>query len=83
MTAMQQIERISVKAREHGMTYGEYVEKYGNTLSKPNNRQDGMNAIRTCVRCGKDFEPKQTKDGSLSKIKTCPQCIEKQKVDRE
>ena len=35
MTAMQQIEHISVEARKRGMKYGEYVEKYGHTLPKP------------------------------------------------
>lgn len=39
MTAMQQIEQLCIEARAHGMTYGEYVEKFGELHPKPETSQ--------------------------------------------
>ncbi|MBQ7054680.1 MAG: hypothetical protein IJN97_05620, partial [Oscillospiraceae bacterium] len=35
MTAMQQIEKLCAEARAHGMTYGEYIEKFNPQLGEP------------------------------------------------
>lgn len=35
MTAMQQIEQLCAEARAHGMTYGEYIEKFNPQLGEP------------------------------------------------
>ena len=69
MTAMEQIEFISVEARKLGMKYGEYVEKFGHTLPKPKSKahkaRGGVwhNKKRkaidlTCQMCGKPFVAK-------------------------
>lgn len=38
MTAMQQIEAISIMARAEGLTYGQYIKKYPNCMEKPKSR---------------------------------------------
>jgi hypothetical protein len=54
MTTMQQIEFISIEAARLGMKYGEYVEKYGHTLPKPDGEQPSEKR-RQCAVCGKFF----------------------------
>lgn len=58
MTAMQQIELISVEARKRGMKYGEYVEKFGHTLPKPKTeeiKKPSGNVENQCTICGATF----------------------------
>ena len=86
MTSMEQIELISVEARKRGMKYGEYVEKYGHTLPKPEAKKtkrktgyiegDGKRGHRPrvkcfCIMCGETFMA--GRKGS----QFCPECTRK------
>lgn len=66
MTAMQQIEFISIEAGKLGMKYGEYVEKFEHTLPKPKSQEyTPIGEVRhykkrkaielTCQMCGQPF----------------------------
>lgn len=59
MTAMEQIEYVLAEARKSGMTYGEYVEKYGHTIPKLTKdepeQKPKKERIKTCARCGNLF----------------------------
>lgn len=84
MTAMEQIELISVEARKLGMKYGEYVEKYGHTLPKPEPTKYKERAYyegieykkykprekveRLCEECGVTFL------ASIKSARRCPVC---------
>ena len=78
MTAMQQIEFISVEARKLGMKYGEYVEKFGHTLPKPkttpkqestdSGRKKPKPSEKICEVCGKPFH-------GHGSAKYCPFCV--------
>ena len=35
MTSMQQIEALTIEARAHGMTYGQYIQKFNPQMPKP------------------------------------------------
>ena len=91
MTAMQQIEKLCIEARAHGMTYGEYIDKYKPNMPKPRptNKREikyyhgiGHEKYRerkttelTCVICGGKF---------LAKIKTAKYCEEcRKELQRE
>lgn len=87
MSAMEQIELISVEARKRGMKYGEYVEKYGHTLPEPKPEKKKGNGyiegakktghrprvecVCTVPGCGKTFMAGR-KDS-----KYCPECTKK------
>lgn len=70
MTAMEQIELISVEARKLGMKYGEYVAKYGHTLPKVEYKKykPREKVERVCEECGVTFL------ASIKSARRCPQC---------
>ena len=67
MTSMEQIELISVEARKLGMKYGEYVEKFGHTLPKPDGEQPNERQ-KKCAICGKLFTIRK---GNAKYCKAC------------
>ena len=88
MTAMEQIEYISVEARKRGMKYGEYVEKYGNTLPKPKPKKtkpntgyiegDGKRGHRPRVECVCTVPGcGKTFMAGRKDSKYCPECTKK------
>jgi hypothetical protein len=74
MTAMEQIEFISVEARKLGMKYGEYVAKFGHTLPKPKKDKTKARTNCVCAICGEEFY-------SVKSAKYCTKCrdVEKRK----
>lgn len=68
MTAMEQIAEISCKAREAGLSYGEYIKIHRVEYSEPK-------ANRICKTCGKEFTPPILKNGEVSKNVNCGECI--------
>lgn len=86
MTAMEQIEFISVEARKLGMKYGEYVAKFGHTLPKPKEEKQGEYAPsgkkkpkpseKICAVCGKPYL-------GHGRSKYCPLCVLEGKRQKE
>lgn len=87
MTAIEQIEDISVKARELGMSYGKYVAKYGHTIEKPKEKARTGEKVRkkykerqayelTCGMCGDKFEAKS------KVVRFCVECRKKRNIER-
>ena len=52
MTSNEQIEQLCIEARAHGLTYGEYVEKFKPKLSKPESKIKKNPNLRKCEMCG-------------------------------
>lgn len=92
MTSMQQIEKLCIEARAHGMTYGEYIDKFKPNMPKPrptNKReikyyhgiehkkyQERKTTELTCVICGGKFLSKR-KDAQY-----CEGCKEERKREQ-
>ena len=72
--SMTQLERICAMARAAGMTYGQYIQKHGDTLPKPKKKSE--EDLRKCKTCGEMFLPRVLKDGRLSPGQVnCQKCI--------
>ncbi len=71
MTAMQQIEALCVEARRHGMTYGQYINKFAQS-KQPEKIQDEFipeeKEKKICKRCGEEFTPEN------NRVKYCALC---------
>lgn len=71
---MDMITKLSVEARAHGMTYGEYVATMDEQQAakfRPLNKGE-----KICAMCGERYEPPKCKDEKPSKKKICPKCLE-------
>lgn len=79
MTSMEQINLISQRAREAGMTYGAYISKYGNQLGSPVYPSKLEKHERICKKCGAVFQLRKGPGGQYNERKTCFQCEENQK----
>lgn len=72
MTTMQQIVRIECLARAEGLTYGEYMKRYGEPFPKLPSLKENE---RICKKCGCVFEREVLKNGNLSERVNCPKCV--------
>ena len=59
MTTAEQIEYICKKARAAGMTYGQYVARYGSSMEIPNDLRE----YKICKTCKTPFLPNMLKSG--------------------
>lgn len=82
MTAMEQTTRISILAREAGLSYGAYIKKFGSPFPPPVKATKLENHERVCTKCGKVFEPGLTKSGLKSHRTICFECEKKCKAGK-
>lgn len=82
MTAMEQITQVSILARNAGLSYGEYVKKFGSPFPPPERVTKLEKHERVCTKCGKVFEPGLTKSGLRSHRTICFECEKKCKVGK-
>lgn len=72
--SLREFDQICAQARAKGMTYGKFIEMYGNSLPKPKVKNPDL--IR-CRQCGDMFMPPRLKNGELSIArKRCQKCID-------
>ena len=71
---MNLIEKLSMEARERGMSYGKYVATLAvEEVKKPKPLKKGE---RVCIKCGERYMPEITKSGNISTKQKCPKCCE-------
>lgn len=78
---MEQITKISLLAREAGMTYGEYISQYGDQFDSPVYPSKLGKHERICKTCGKVFHLRKGADGRYNERKTCFVCEEDRKAN--
>ena len=55
MTAMEQIAKVSILARNAGLSYGEYVKKFGSPFPPPVSTLKLKEGERVCSKCGESY----------------------------
>lgn len=66
MKASEQIEKLSALARDAGLSYGEFVDRFGRDWPPPDKRREP--ARRRCWDCGEAYPAKMLRHG------LCPDC---------